>query len=233
MIKQIKKIILDTFFPKECLICGAADDYFCPDCQKKLIHLPEDVCLICNKNKAINGVCFSCQEKTSLDGIIAAVKFSNTVAEKVIHELKYNYIEELAEQLANLLIRRIIEKDFLGQLQNQILIPVPLHKKRFLERGFNQSQLLAEYLQKKFACNVQTNIVKRKKKTQQQAKLKREKRFDNVSGAFELLDEQKIKGQKIFILDDVITSGATINEIAKLLKNHGADKVYGLAVGHG
>jgi len=233
MIKKIKNKILDLIFPTECVICGKSGQYFCESCFNQIKYVKEGTCLLCNTNQAIIGVCANCQTKSYIDDIIAVTKYKDTVIEQVIHELKFSYIEQLANQLANLLSLKLKALGYQTKLKDKILIPLPLHKKRFLERGFNQSELLLKLLQPDFDGQIRNDILKRVKYTSQQAKLDREQRINNVQDAFKCLKPDEAAGQKIFLLDDVLTSGATMNQAAKALKSAGAKKVIGLVIAHG
>ena len=111
------------------------------------------------------------------------------------------------------------------------LIPVPLHKTRKRERGFNQSEIVAESLGAELSLTVEKNILSRIKNTKYQTKLTVEERKQNVAGAFQVNDKQKIlKDRKIILVDDVITTGATLNECAKVLKQAGVKEILGVTI---
>jgi ComF family protein len=177
-------------------------------------------------------VCTACQKQSAVDEIIAISQYKNTVIERVIHDLKFNYIEELAKPLANLLSLKLKELNYQSVVTNAIIIPVPLHKKRYLERGFNQARLLAELIAKEFDATLNSKLIKRIKYTDQQAQLKRQERFANLKDAFTCLAPDRVEDKTIFLVDDVLTTGATLNEAARALKNSGAKKVIGLVLAH-
>ena len=118
-----------------------------------------------------------------------------------------------------------------SELREVTLLPIPLHKKRKAWRGFNQAELLAEILAENFNVDLRGDLLKRIKNTKPQVGLKSLKRAENISGAFQVMGEAR--GQTFLLLDDVITTGSTMNECAHVLKQAGADKVYGLAVARG
>jgi len=194
--------------------------------------LKDPACFLCNKNFSSRGVCAACQSDYFLDQIVIATKYQNTLAEKIISNLKYHFVVELVEPLVGLLSDQLRAKQINQVLQSAILIPVPIHYRRFLKRGFNQSELLAEKLAEFYHCAVQTDVVKRTKNVKPQVGKNRQQRIENVQGSFEVLAPEKVLGKTVVILDDVFTTGATMNEMARVLKNAGAEQVIGLAVAH-
>lgn len=233
MISKIINFFWNLIFPVECVVCGQDGCYWCDSCKNKIQYLDEQICLFCNKNQTTTGICESCLSQTALAEIISVAKYKDTVLEKVIHELKFNYLEKLAEDLANLLSLKIIQKQKAVELSQAVLIPIPLHKKRFLQRGFNQSELIAKIISAKFNCELKTDILYRQKSTSQQAKLDRQQRLENIKQAFRCWQPDTIKNRIVYLLDDVFTSGATMNEAAKVIRACGAQKVIALVVAHG
>jgi len=115
-------------------------------------------------------------------------------------------------------------------LKSDFLIPVPLHKSRYRERGFNQSDILAEGISKVTGLSVLKNVLKRKKNTKDQTNLSREQRDENVRGAFVVTEPEMINGKKIILVDDVITTGSTLSECARMLKQSGVKKILGMTI---
>jgi competence protein ComFC len=118
------------------------------------------------------------------------------------------------------------EKDF-------ILMPVPLYKKRLLERGFNQAALLAGGLSDRLGLEVEEKVLERVRQTVPQVDLEEKERKDNVKNVFSVRDISRVKNKKIILVDDVITTGATIEECGKVLKLSGAKEVWGVALAKG
>jgi len=114
-----------------------------------------------------------------------------------------------------------------------MIIPVPLHKKRYAERGFNQATLLARELKKVIQVPVKTKRLARAKNTPHQARLNREGRLKNVENAFRILSPEKIQGKQILLVDDVYTTGATMQTCAEVLLEAGAKDVYGWTLARG
>jgi len=218
----------DVFFPKVCLGCGALGSFLCPNCQKKLKPIKKPVCFYCKKDSPFGITHPSCLKKLSIDGVIS-IFYYNPLMKKIIKNIKYRLVREVFDDLF-----KIIYPFFLGNLRlyknlfSQGLIqPIPLHKKRFNKRGFNQAKIFSEFLAKIFNLTVVDFLV-RKKDTPFLAQLKTKKeRFLNIRGAFSLVGKkEEIKDKKIILVDDVITSGATIKEAAKVLKKAGAKTIF-------
>ena len=145
---------------------------------------------------------------------------------ELIHQLKYDRTLELADILGGMLSSILAGKS----LNDYWLVPVPLHASRLNERGFNQAELLARSVAKTTGLQV-VNCIKRIRPTVSQTGLERSQRLTNVDGAFALT--MPVLGQRIILVDDVITTGATMEECAGVLKRAGAERVWGLAVARG
>ena len=146
----------------------------------------------------------------------------------LVHHFKYKGKISLGKRLGY----RLAE-ELKGQNLSDFtyLIPVPLHKVRKRERRFNQSEILGEALAQKLTLRLPQNILIRIKNTKDQTKLSIEERKENVAGAFQVQDKQKIlHGKKIILVDDVITTGATLNECARVLKQAGAKEILAVTI---
>jgi len=244
-LKQFKKFILDLLYPIECLNCGQNGTYLCAKCHQQIAIKQQDVCPICKKKSTYGKVHPWCKSVTYLDGILIATRAKDKITNTAIHYFKYYFIQQLKPALAKLLIDKIIQADqqktqpnwvrlLLGS-DNLIVAPVPLHARRLRWRGFNQAELLARDVCQKFNLTLQPNLLRRTRYTSPQAKLKRRRRLKNMRRAFKINRSWKnnLKEAKIILIDDVATSGATLNECAKELKKHGALEVWGLVLKRG
>lgn len=211
---QIKRILLDILFPIECLGCRKEGEWLCDECLKKIKPDKHSLC------------------GTSLDRIFTFYSYDNELLKQTIHLLKYKFIEDLVEPLGKLFIAEIdkVNKQFGKEV---VLIPVPLHKKRFLERGFNQAALLSCKLAESFGWPVENKVMERTRFTVPQVELEEKARYENIRGAFAVKDCLKINNKKIVLIDDVLTTGATMEECAKVLKEGGAKEVWGVALAKG
>jgi competence protein ComFC len=258
--------LLDFIFPKICVSCRKFGDYICTDCFSRISFDVERVCLICNRF-AINGITHPhCQTRYAIDGSLASTVYKG-IMKRLVSAFKYKpYLSDLRSVLGDLFYEGLIQEEQFHEILNKesIFVPIPLHPAKHRERSYNQAEILAANLGKRFGISV-IPLLKRVKKTQTQITLKREERLENIKDAFEL-DENilqeivnnnrtieqlnnlhkhkvlsKIETQSIFeenvrqiiLVDDVITSGATMLEAANLLKRNGIKDVWGIALAHG
>ena len=200
--------------------------FLCPACNAKLSRLLPLLCPVCGAPQASGIVCPGCwQRHTEIDGIRSVFRFDGVVR-KAIHQLKYRDLKAVAPCLAELLA------DYLGShpLPGEALVCVPLHPRRLRERGYNQSGLLARELGKRVGLPVIEDCLIRVRQAQPQVRaVDAEERRRNVVDAFACRDD-RVTGKQIILLDDVCTSGATLEACASALKNKGAASVWGLTL---
>jgi ComF family protein len=217
---------VDSFFPRRCVGCGKGGDFLCPRCLGRLPKLVPPLCPKCGRPQASAIICAICRKRqTELDGIRSPFRFDEAIR-KAIHELKYRNLKAIAPCLAGLLA------DYLGAnpLPGEALICVPLHPRRLRERGYNQSGLLVRELGKRVDLPVIEDCLIRVNQAQPQVRaVDVEERRRNVADAFVCRDE-KVSGKQIILIDDVCTSGATLESCAVALKNRGATSVWGLTL---
>lgn len=225
MLKKIINFFLDLFFPKKCLGCNKAGTYICDSCLDKI-----ELAQIDKQQKPAN-----------LDCLIWAVPYSNPLIKELIRIFKYHYIKELAKPLSRLLITQCGRSHF---PHDAVVVPVPLHKRKLRERGFNQAKLLAEEVAEYFSLPLETGVLTRKKYTPQQARKKSDKeRKEALKNAFEISkdfmkkcvteNENLLKDKIVILVDDVFTTGSTMSEAAKVLKQAGAKEIWGLVIAKG
>ena len=242
--KKIINFLLDLFFPKKCLGCGEKNTYICQACLEKIDIAKNNQCPFCDRPIPESLICQPCQKNYYLTRLIWSTHYYNPLIQKLIKFFKYHYIKELSRPLSKLLIKNISNISNISSISNIIIVPIPLHKRKLRERGFNQAELLAKEVAEYFSLPLETEILTRKKYTPQQAKTKdHRKRKEMLKNAFEISPEfvkkcvsenQNLLKDKIIILvDDVFTSGATLSEAAKVLKQGGAKEVWGLVVAKG
>ena len=184
------------------------------------------ICPLCGRPQ-LNGVlCPGCIKwQADIDGIRSPYRFEG-VTREAIHQLKYRNLRTLAGPLAQMLNKYLAAHPVPGN----VLVPVPLHPKRLKERGYNQSSLLAGELSKLNGLKVIENCLVRQSHTSPQAKTATvDERRNNVSEAFKCLDDN-LEGRQVIIIDDVATSGATLNACAQAVKAGGAESVWGLVM---
>lgn len=228
---KAKKIILDLFFPKFCLGCGAEGNYLCKDCLSVVDILESQFCPGCQKRVMDGKICPSCKKFIKLNGLFFAVSYQNKLVKKMIARFKYEpFAKELKESLTLLITThfQLCEKSL--AFSDFCLISVPLENRRLKWRGFNQSEEIAKELVKFLKIPLLSDVLYKSKGTPPQMELSAEARKENIKGAFSLKNREKIIGRKILLIDDVYTTGSTMNECAKILKEAGAKEVWGVAV---
>lgn len=221
-----KRMALDLFFPQWCISCGREGDYICDACRKLLPAITPPICPGCGRPQSQAVICRGCSDDPlEIDGIRSPFIFEGVIRQ-TIHELKYRNLRALAPTLAGLL------HEYLGKnpVPVDVLVPVPLHRKRLRERGYNQSALIAERLGRLRGLPVVTDCLIRHSYTPPQARSAGvSERHRNVADVFTCLDG-RLSGRQVIVVDDVSTSGATLNACAGALKAAGAATVWGLAI---
>lgn len=231
MFKFFQKIYvncLDILFPEKCVVCGVYGSLCCYNCVDKIEKIATPTCPECGKISKMSQYCPSCKSriKPYLYSVSIACNYHSDVIKVIIHDLKYSGITALSQICGELIYQRI--KD-ISSKRELVIVPVPLYKYRQNIRGFNQSEMIARYLSKRLNQTGGSALIK-KVNTAAQARLSRQKRLSNLEGAFECVDKALVFGKDVLLVDDVMTTGATLNECAKTLKMAGAKKVYGAVI---
>lgn len=191
-------------------------------------------CVVCGKDNARGITCFDCRKKTLLKGLLSVGLYSSTALRRGVHWLKFKGVKELADPLAKLVISRLNIIATLTQLQKKaVLIPLPLHKRRLRQRGFNQSLEIARVIERYVGIPI-ADVLVRHKSTWTQTKLPPELRERNVSDAFVLREVNELRNKRLFIIvDDVATTGSTLSAAARPLKEAGAKEIWGVTIAKG
>ncbi|MEK7167035.1 MAG: ComF family protein [Patescibacteria group bacterium] len=237
LIKKFKKIInffLDLLFPIECVGCQKEDLWLCEECFKKINLNLKNFCPICKKPARMGCICQQCLFHSCLKNIFVASSYEEKILKQAIHTFKYQYIQALAKPLGKIIINFLYQSKLNFLFDNSyFLIPIPLYRKRFFQRGFNQSELLTQIIAQEFKISVINNVLKRKRNTKSQTKLKEKERRKNIKNAFICIQPEIIKNKNIILFDDVLTTGSTLKEAARALKKSGAKEIIGLILAKG
>ena len=234
--------ILDTLFPKFCLGCQKEGSYLCEDCRALLDIAEYNYCL-CEKSpvrllpEQKTGKCNRCSDK-KLSGLYFALPYKERLlTKKLIYQFKYKpYLKDLAKTLASILVEHFIktEKNTNEIWNNGVLIPVPIYKDKLKIRGYNQSEELAKELSKVLQIPVISDALVKIKHTESQMELNKEEREKNLLAAFTINKNRATSDvaqfSRIFLVDDVYTTGSTMAECAKTLKSAGAKTVWGICI---
>lgn len=217
---SLKNFLLDLLFPKKCLGCERLDIWLCPKCltSLKLYQGEKPRALRDNRDLIIAGE----YQDNLLGNLISAFKFG----------LNKELVIPLFIFLKTALDKKMMMDNLSGKIwKNVLVIPIPLHKKRFRWRGFNQSELLSREISNYYNFPLNLNLI-RVKKNKNQAELDEKERLKNISGIFKWRGED-LTGKTILLVDDVITSGATVNEAEEVLFKAGACRVIKVAAAKG
>jgi ComF family protein len=219
------------FYPAACVVCSCAverTEYLCPDCRQRAPRIVAPFCAKCSEpfTGAITQTfsCSNCEHRTlHFDSAVAAYR-SRGLVRKLVHEFKYGHHRHLRYPLAGWLGETLSDPRLRGR-QFDLLVPVPLHPARERERGFNQAALLAELLAQNTALPVRA-LLERIRYTTTQTAYDRSERMENLRDAFRLRKNRDVRGLHVLLIDDVLTTGSTLSECARILKRGGALSVY-------
>lgn len=216
-IDRCVKIVLDTLYPIYCPLCGQPGETgICVTCQTGLARI-EHPCPRCGANFSGPGECGSCQINTPhYDLTFAPFRYEPPLSH-LIQRLKYQRRIGAARHLAALLSHSLIQS---ATPRPELLIPVPLHFNRLMWRGFNQSVELGRYLSSTLQIPLDRTLAYRNRSTRAQTTMRIKQRKRNVKDCFDLC--RPLQAKSVAIIDDVVTSGETVNELARVLREHGA-----------
>jgi ComF family protein len=217
--------ILDWIFPPDCPGCGKKGIRFCEDCQKLVLPLPDPLCPLCGEPVRLEGLCSDCiKESPSFDALRAYTLFDGEIR-NALHRLKYRNDISLGGVLAPFLVELYSRQGW----NVDVVTAIPLSKKRLRSRGYNQAERIARPFAAMIKKPYLTNAVHRIIDTKSQIDLSLTERCVNVSGAF-YANSMDVALKSVIIIDDVSTTGSTISECSRALKEAGAEKVYALTI---
>jgi len=220
--------LLDILMPQriKCIVCGkdVGDFEICDKCDKDLPYIIGKTCVKCGINSA-NDLCIECKDASHKFIQNFSIFVYKDIIQKLIIKFKQSGYKNIGEVLAVKMLERFKELD----IPFDLIVPIPIHSNREKERGFNQSVILAQEIAKYYG-RFDENVISRIKDTPHQTGLSKENRKINLDNAFKVLNKAKVKGKTILLIDDIYTTGSTLNECAECLYKSGADKVYGLCL---
>jgi ComF family protein len=230
--------ILDFFLPTSCSYCNSsvadsAVPFFCANCWADFSSIDGPVCPLCGKpfespealSKSPSHHCLSCRQTPPIFDQALSVGYFEGPLREAIHQFKYRPCRALGRPLAAWMAKNIRPVGGIDRI-----IPVPLHTSRLRQRGFNQALILAHGISKTFSLPLSYDNLKRVRPTRPQVELSGEERIKNVAGAFALRRSDEMKDRDVLLIDDVFTTGATMNECARVLKDAGAARVTALTI---
>lgn len=217
--------LLDFIFPSFCASCKSklsiSERFVCPFCLSKIQIATIERIEHEFRRKFLSDLLIS--------GFLSSYVFEKEKElQRILHELKYNGKFLLGKYLGEIVTKDTIE--IMKSWNPSLLLPIPLHQLKKAERGYNQSDFICKGISNVLGIPYKTNILKRTRFTLSQTTMTLEERKQNIQEAFMLKKKNAIEGKRIIIVDDVITTGATITECAKLLLENGADKIYAFSI---
>ena len=233
-IKEFISKILNKLYVRDyrCIICNREIHHdsrysMCDKCRNALPFI-KNPCVKCGGDIASGHVCTNCKSNMPIfEKNIVALNYVSPIT-TLIYKLKYENAQYLARPLGQILVDTYIESDY----NIDYIIPVPIHTNRRKSRGYNQVELLLPAFDK-INIPYYTDIVERIIDTPHQTGLSRKDRLTNLDGSFKVIDKKQVKGKSILIIDDVYTTGATLNELSKVLYKAKAKTVYCMSLAHG
>ncbi len=216
-----RRMALDLLMPPRCLGCGREGLYICSDCSNRLATIKPPVCPRCVLPIGGGRRC-DCHYWKALDGLDSVFSYQGVIRQAII-QLKYHNLRDIAPVLARYLQKLLAAKS----CRVDCIVPVPLHKKRLRQRGYNQSELLARSLGELAGIEVGTGLERVVNTSSQVSAKTTALRRRNVDSAFSC---RQYLGKKIMLVDDVATTGATLDACAQALKKAGAETVTGLTL---
>ncbi len=227
-VASVYTTFLDFLYPPECVICHTPGTFLCADCLSEIEPIAEPICAVCGYPlPAPNAECRQCRRYPlrAVNNIRSVALFTPGVLREAIHKFKYQNMEILGKSLAPLLTTCYT----INQMDAQVIVPVPLHKSRYKQRGYNQSEILARQLAAQIGLPVDATSLVRHRRTQPQMSLSAARRQSNVADAF-LCNSNTILGKAVLLIDDVCTTGATLDACGSALMNAGASVVNALTL---
>lgn len=223
--------VASLLYPPLCAVCEAplpSGEYLCDSCSAKAPRLTPPFCVRCSE--AFPGAidsefeCANCANRTLHFTAAVAAYRSRGIVRSLLHQFKYGHQRHLKYPLAKWLTETLDDPRLRGRTFD-IIVPVPLHPTRERERGFNQARLLAELLSRHAGIRL-AEPLQRIRYTTTQTAYDRSERMQNLRDAFRLRDRACVQGLRVLLIDDVLTTGSTLSECARVLRKHDAISVY-------
>lgn len=234
MIRKAGKLFLDMLYPRRCPVCHdiavPGGSRICNVCREKLKPITGPRCFRCSKplKREEQEYCKDCRKTRLFDQGIGIFPYGSVLQESLF-KLKYGKRQEYGSFYGQ--IAAVYSREIIRNWGVEIIIPIPLHRKRMEKRGYNQAELIAEALGKTLCIPVDSRLMKRKVNTRPQKELDYRERKQNMKNAFFLKGENRYR--RILLVDDIYTTGRTIEAAAELLKRNGAENVFFLTIAMG
>lgn len=227
-VRRFYRLVLDLLLPPCCVVCGKVGTWLCEVCAVQIPLGIRPICQRCGGAWSKGGLCLRCQTTPlSVAPVRSALLFEGVVRD-AIHALKYRGADHIAELLAV----KMADAWQYYNMMGDVLIPVPLHPEREAQRGYNQATLLARALAPQISVPLAEDLLFRVRPTRSQTHLDRVARWENVADAFACPDSVDLSGLSVILIDDVATTGATLDACAAALLTRGVRQVGALTLAH-
>ena len=231
MLVKYLQAFKDIIYPSLCFACERKipQGYLCQECQDKIAYLAPPLCRLCSKPllHRKSDLCAQCNKKKSPFKRVLSITVYKEPMTGLLHLLKYKNYDYLGRFLSCLMIQHI-ERIGLDLSCYQAIIPVPLHPFKRKERGYNQTELLAEQIANHFQIPLRNDIIYQKKDKTSQTRLKKEQREKAMQGVFSA--QKDLKDKNVILIDDILTTGSTLKECALALKEKGAKDIMAITL---
>ena len=233
--QTLKEAFLNLFFPLFCVICGRPLEldnrvFLCSGCLAQVRRIHDSACEKCGRPDCA-GLCQECRKTDLYYTIARAAGIYDGVLRECIHKLKYGGELYLAKTLVSFMVDTL--REFPALAECDLIVPVPLHRVRERERGFNQAYLLAKGISNVLKIDISCGNLRRIREKTPQTDLPRSLRLSNVREIFGVRDSSEFEGKELLLVDDVFTTGSTVNECSKTLIEAGAGKISILTAARG
>lgn len=229
-----RNLFLDILYPRHCPVCHEITvpwgKRICDTCKEKLRPIQGPRCFCCSKplEMAEQEYCRDCRKTRQFQQGLGIFAYSSLL-QNSLFQLKYKKRQEYGTFYGE--FAAYYSKETIEKWGIDIIIPIPLHPRRLEKRGYNQAGVIAEALGKKLGISVSEKILRRQKNTKPQKELNHQERQKNIKNAF--VAKKKLDGENILLVDDIYTTGSTVEEAAKELKKAGAGKIFFLTIAIG
>ncbi len=238
---EVKNFFLDLIFPRHCLGCNhiVTDEnqsYLCSVCFSTIPVKGDFTCAFCHAPVVNGKTCPFCIKNHYLDRLLVATSYEFPLVEKILKTMKYRFVKSLADDSAKLMTKyfekkiSVMRPPIFGP-SVPLVVPIPLYYQRLNWRGFNQSEIIAQKIAEYFGWPFDSEVLKRTRNPKPQAEISNKKeRFENVSGIFTCLKPGVVNSKQILLIDDISTTGSTLEDCARALKDAGAKEVIGFVM---
>ncbi|MDD2908036.1 MAG: phosphoribosyltransferase family protein [Candidatus Gracilibacteria bacterium] len=228
---KIFKFFLDLIAPKKCYSCNKEGHFICEKCFK-LEYDFEEICYVCKGKSKKFEIHEPCKKDIYYDKVIILKHYRSNLISKLIKDAKFYNKKEILEEVSYFLYDKFLLNEKIIKLEDYIIISTPSHFLRGLKRGYNTSDLLCREFSKISTINYKNNVLFKIKNTKQQSKMTRKNRLINLQNSFKINKKyiDIIKDKNAIIIDDVISTGTTLNELSNILKQNGVKKIIGLII---